>query len=133
MGKFLNAAPSCTANGLPTHVIQGPDTCGNRQFELIADVQGTNYAVGTAWAFGVCTGGYTHCNGSFIPQGREEGNQFFQLDPNPPSGQVGFYWTMENHNVAYFECECTDPYPQGTRELVLPWYYSTPVFYAYCP
>lgn len=133
---YLHASarpPSCSAHDNATHVIEGPDTCGNKRFELIATVDGTQYNVGTAWAFGVCTGGYTHCNGFFIPQGREEGGKFFNIDGSTPSGQVGFYWVFENWNAEYFDCDCTDVYPQGSREITLPWYYPTPVFYAQCP
>lgn len=63
----------------------------------------------------------------------KKAEKFFNIDGSTPSGQVGFYWVFENWNAEYFDCDCTDVYPQGSREITLPWYYPTPVFYAQCP
>lgn len=124
--------PDCSASD-ETTVAWGPGTCGDVVFDLKAKVGETLHDVPfDAVTYGTCTGGFTHCQGYFVPQSREVGLALFFPEPNPPSGQTGFYWVLVNHNAGYFECECTDPYPQGTYEVVVDWFYPTPVYYVYC-
>jgi hypothetical protein len=119
-----------------SNVIEGPDTCGHQLWELKVNVSSqtssVTYDFGSALAHGVCTGGYTNCSGSFVSQSFIEGGRLRYPVAAPPN-QRAFYWALDMWSNEYFDCACTDPYPQGVDEEQFNAPYPTPIYYVDCP
>lgn len=130
--KPPDPVPGCTlANA--AQVVTPPDTCGNTQWNLIANVGGMTVSHGNAWSFGACVGGYWDCyvyNSQWVVNG---GQAIFQVQA--PQNQLGYFWRLDRWTASYIDagCECTDPNPQGIIEIRDRGEFFTPAYYSICP
>jgi hypothetical protein len=98
-------------------VITGPDSCGNTNFDLKGEWQGTVYDDGLGASGGVCTGGYDDCNANFVPVGAEEATENLVLIMPSNPDTIEFSFLLDSWFPVSPGCACTDPNPNGHTQV----------------